>query len=58
MSAFADNIVEATAAASTITLPTALFGGLLANSDRLPIYFNWLKYLSVIYYAQCAISQA
>ena len=48
----------ATAASSLITLPSILFGGLYANSATIPVYFDWIQYLSPIRYANEAICQA
>lgn len=48
--AFEDYNVVLTVA-PLILLPLFLFSGILVNSNELPVYFNWIKYISPPYYA-------
>lgn len=34
-----------------ILLPLLLFSGLFVNSNSIPVYFNWIKYISPMFYA-------
>ena len=56
ISAAATNITVATSIAPLMTMPNILFGGMLANSGTLPSYISWAQWLSVVRYANEAIS--
>jgi ABC-type multidrug transport system permease subunit len=34
-----------------ILLPLLLFSGLFVNTNSIPVYFNWIKYISPMFYA-------
>lgn len=48
-SLFAD-ITVALAATPLTLIPLIIFGGLFVNNEAIPIYFDWMKYLSPIKY--------
>ena len=56
ISSAANNLTVATSIAPLITMPNVLFGGMLANSAALPSYISWAQWLSVIRFANEAIS--
>jgi ABC-type multidrug transport system permease subunit len=45
----------ATGLAPVIIMPMMLFGGLLANNERIPDWLGWLQYLSTIKYGSEAL---
>ncbi|GAB1608807.1 protein white-like [Argonauta hians] len=51
MSAMAGTVQNAMAIAPPLLAPLMLFGGLFMNSESIPDYFIWLKYLSWFSYA-------
>jgi len=50
ISALAPTIEAANALAPPLMVPLLLFGGFFLQSDSVPVYFIWLKYLSWFYY--------
>lgn len=51
ISALAPNVNIALAIAGPILTPLMIFGGFFLNSESIPVYFDWIKYLSWITYA-------
>jgi ABC-type multidrug transport system permease subunit len=45
------DLTVALAVLPVILLPLLLFSGLFVNTDSIPVYFNWIKYISPMYYA-------
>ena len=45
----------ATGLAPVIIMPMMLFGGLLANNERIPDWLSWLQYISTIKYGSEAL---
>ncbi|OQR93652.1 ATP-binding Cassette (ABC) Superfamily [Thraustotheca clavata] len=41
-----------------VILPFLIFGGLYINSDMVPVYFEWLEYMSPIKYVFRGLSRA
>ena len=58
ISALAPNVSTATTIVPAFTTPMIAFGGLLVNTDTLPKWLGWMKYLSPIYFGNEAISHA
>ena len=50
ISALAPTVEAANALAPPLMVPLLLFGGFFLQSDSVPDYFIWLKYLSWFYY--------
>merc|ERR1712110_1306137 len=50
ISSLADSVEVANTLANPIIAPLLLFGGLFIKSNRIPVYFFWLKYISWFYY--------
>ena len=50
ISAIAPSIEAANALAPPLMVPLLLFGGFFLQSDSVPVYFIWLKYMSWFYY--------
>ena len=50
ISALAPTIEAANALAPPLMVPLLLFGGFFLQSDSVPVYFIWLKYISWFYY--------
>ena len=50
ISALAPTVEAANALAPPLMVPLLLFGGFFIQSDSVPDYFIWLKYLSWFYY--------
>jgi len=50
ISAIAPSVEAANALAPPLLVPLLLFGGFFLQSDSVPIYFIWLKYMSWFYY--------
>lgn len=45
------DLTVALAVMPVILLPLLLFSGLFVNSNTIPVYFNWIKYISPMFYA-------
>ena len=50
ISALSPSVEAANAIASPMMLPMLIFGGFFLQSDTVPKYFIWIKYLSWFYY--------
>ncbi len=51
LSILTGDIQLALAIAPTLMIPLMLFGGFFLNSDNIPSWLAWFKYLSWIYYS-------
>jgi hypothetical protein len=40
-----------------ILLPLMIFSGLFVNNDSIPVYFNWIKYMSPMKYGFTALAE-
>ncbi len=57
ISSIFDNLQVILAVTPVILLPLLLFSGIFVSSGSLPVYFNWIKYISPIYYAFVGMMQ-
>jgi hypothetical protein len=51
IAAIFDDLTVALAVLPVILLPLLLFSGLFVNTNSIPVYFNWIKYISPMFYA-------
>lgn len=51
MASIFDDLAVALAVLPVILLPLLLFSGLFVNTNTIPVYFNWIKYISPMFYA-------
>ena len=51
MASIFDDLAVALAVLPVILLPLLLFSGLFVNTKTIPVYFNWIKYISPMFYA-------
>ena len=55
MSAASDDINIILTVVPALIMPLMIFGGLFIQADSIPVYLDWLKYLSWIFYAYSAL---
>ncbi|XP_054160065.1 protein white-like [Oppia nitens] len=55
VSCLSKNINMALAISPVLNLPFMLFGGFFLNNDTIPVWLNWIKYLSWFYYGNEAL---
>ncbi|KAF8791853.1 Protein white like protein [Argiope bruennichi] len=55
VSCMSSNLNVALSLATPLIMPLVLFGGFYLNSASVPVYFIWLKYISMFFYANEAL---
>ena len=56
ISAITPNMSTATMVAPAFVIPFVLFGGFLANNTAIPVYINWMQWISPIRFANEALA--
>jgi len=56
VSCLASSVAVATALGAPLILPALIFGGSFINNSLVPIYLDWLRYLSWFMYSNEALS--
>lgn len=55
VSTFTGNLVLVNAIAAPLLIPLMIFGGFFIQANSIPVYLEWLKYLSWFYYGNGAL---
>ena len=55
MSSLSENIQLINAIAPALVVPYMIFGGFFVQADSIPVYLDWVKYISWYYYANIAL---
>lgn len=55
LSTFTSNIVIINAIAAPLLIPLMIFGGFYIQSNSIPVYLIWVKYISWFYYGNAAL---
>lgn len=58
ISSASPTVTVAMTAGPAVLLPLALFGGLLINTDSIPVYLRWITYISFMHYGLEAIADS
>ncbi|GIY38002.1 protein white [Caerostris extrusa] len=56
VSCLSSTLSVALSLATPLIMPLVLFGGFYLNANSVPVYFIWLKYISMFYYGNEALS--